>query len=153
MDHPYQTTMQLPAAYAVISEEEMTYLDGGTEIVLGQAFGHQLTLDTQEFATFCASLMVNAMYYTMNACFSYVTGLLQSGRKNGLTLSGTVAHTWGKLDTTWSKVATVGAVGIAGFYAYAQARSIVLTLKNLYDEIVNPMPDFTVAATTETAAA
>ena len=45
MDHPYQTTMQLPAAYAVISEEEMTYLEGGSEIVLGQAFGYQLTLD------------------------------------------------------------------------------------------------------------
>ena len=42
MDHPYQTTMQLPAAYAVITEEEMTYLEGGSEIVLGQAFGYQL---------------------------------------------------------------------------------------------------------------
>ena len=29
MDHLYQTTMLLPASYAVISEEEMTYLDGG----------------------------------------------------------------------------------------------------------------------------
>lgn len=28
MDHLYQTTMLLPASYAVISEEEMTYLDG-----------------------------------------------------------------------------------------------------------------------------
>ena len=29
MDHPNQNTMLLPASYAVISEEEMTYLDGG----------------------------------------------------------------------------------------------------------------------------
>ena len=35
MDHLYQTTMLLPASYAVISEEEMTYLDGGKEILLG----------------------------------------------------------------------------------------------------------------------
>ena len=27
MDHPNQNTMLLPASYAVISEEEMTYLD------------------------------------------------------------------------------------------------------------------------------
>lgn len=152
MDHPYQTTMQLPAAYAVISEEEMTYLEGGAEIVLAQAFGHQLTLDTQEFASFCASLMVNAVYYAMNASFSYVTGILQSGHRNGLTLGGTVTHAWNKLETPWSKIASIGAVGLAGFYAYAQVRSVVLTLKNLYDAVVNPMPDFTVA-TTETAAA
>ena len=29
MDHLYQTTMLLPASYAVISEEEMTYIEGG----------------------------------------------------------------------------------------------------------------------------
>ena len=34
MDHPNQNTMLLPASYAVISEEEMTYLDGGQSIYL-----------------------------------------------------------------------------------------------------------------------
>ena len=29
MDHTYQSTMLMPASYAVLSEEEMTYLDGG----------------------------------------------------------------------------------------------------------------------------
>lgn len=28
MDHTYQSTMLMPASYAVLSEEEMTYLDG-----------------------------------------------------------------------------------------------------------------------------
>ena len=42
MDHLYQTTMLLPASYAVISEEEMTYLDGGKEILLGNVFGLSL---------------------------------------------------------------------------------------------------------------
>lgn len=37
MDHPNQNTMLLPASYAVISEEEMTYLDGGQSIYLGSA--------------------------------------------------------------------------------------------------------------------
>ena len=31
MDHTYQSTMLMPASYAVLSEEEMTYLDGGAD--------------------------------------------------------------------------------------------------------------------------
>ena len=42
MDHPNQNTMLLPASYAVISEEEMTYLDGGQSIYLGSAFNLSL---------------------------------------------------------------------------------------------------------------
>lgn len=42
MDHPNQNTMLLPASYAVISEEEMTYLDGGQSIYLGSAFNHDI---------------------------------------------------------------------------------------------------------------
>ena len=38
MDHPNQTTMQLPAAYAVITEEEMTYLEGGATITASDAY-------------------------------------------------------------------------------------------------------------------
>ena len=49
MDHPNQNTMLLPASYAVISEEEMTYLDGGQSIYLGSAFNHCL-LYTSEAA-------------------------------------------------------------------------------------------------------
>ena len=31
MDHTYQSTMLMPASYAVLSEDEMTYLDGGAD--------------------------------------------------------------------------------------------------------------------------
>ena len=144
MDHPYQTTMQLPAAYAVITEEEMTYLEGGSEIVLGQAFGYQLTLDPQQLATFCASIAVNFGYYMLSTSYNYITGLFQSGAKNGLSLLGTVYHTWGKLQTPWSKV--------AGTYAAMQAIAIYRNVKSLIDSIVNPMPDFS-GATPQTAAA
>ena len=149
MDHPYQTTMQLPAAYAVITEEEMTYLEGGSEIVLGQAFGYQLTLDPQQLATFCASIAVNFGYYMLSTSYNYITGLFQSGAKNGLSLLGTVYHTWGKLQTPWSKVA---ALGMAGTYAAMQAIAIYRNVKSLIDSIVNPMPDFS-GATPQTAAA
>ena len=53
MDHLYQTTMLLPASYAVISEEEMTYLDGGKEILLGSVFGYDITFNTDQFVIFC----------------------------------------------------------------------------------------------------
>lgn len=153
MDHPYQTTMQLPAAYAVISEEEMTYLEGGSEIVLGQAFGRQFVLDTDQFMTFCTNILVNSGYYLMSASYSYVTNLLQSGLNNGLSLAGTVYHTWGKMQTPWSKIAAVGMTGLAGVYAGMQAYSIYRTVKSLYDAIVNPMPDFSGAQTAQASAA
>lgn len=152
MDHPYQTTMQLPAAYAVITEEEMTYLEGGSEIVLGQAFGYQLTLDPQQLATFCASIAVNFGYYMLSTSYNYITGLFQSGAKNGLSLLGTVYHTWGKLQTPWSKVAALGITGMAGTYAAIQAIAIYRNVKSLIDSIVNPMPDFS-GATPQTTAA
>ena len=56
MDHLYQTTMLLPASYAVISEEEMTYLDGGKEILLGSVFGYDITFNTDQFVIFCLSM-------------------------------------------------------------------------------------------------
>ena len=56
MDHLYQTTMLLPASYAVISEEEMTYLDGGKEILLGNVFGYDITFNTDQFVIFCQRL-------------------------------------------------------------------------------------------------
>ena len=56
MDHLYQTTMLLPASYAVISEEEMTYLDGGKEILLGSVFGYDITFNTAEPTMVCPRL-------------------------------------------------------------------------------------------------
>ena len=57
MDHPNQNTMLLPASYAVISEEEMTYLDGGQSIYLGSAFNHDIYFNTDQFATFCQNAL------------------------------------------------------------------------------------------------
>ena len=63
MDHLYQTTMLLPASYAVISEEEMTYLDGGKEILLGSVFGYDITFNTDQFVIFCQSPQLFQKYY------------------------------------------------------------------------------------------
>ena len=47
-----------------------------------------------------------------------------------------IGHYWGKLNT-WSKVATIGMAGLGGYYAYCQARSIYLSIKNLVDAFKN----------------
>ena len=89
MDHPNQNTMLLPASYAVISEEEMTYLDGGQSIYLGSAFNHDIYFNTDQFATFCQNAAINLFVLMTNYSFRYIAGRVQSGLSNGLSLSGT----------------------------------------------------------------
>ena len=150
MDHPYENTMLLPANYAVIPEDEMTYLGGGEEIILARIGNTYLTLDTEQAAQFCMNVVVNFGYLLTNASFNYIRNLYQSVNTNGLSLAGTIYHTWGKLATPASKAAAIGVVGLAGISAGLKAYSIYNSLKNIYDDIFNPMPDFSGA---ETAAA
>ena len=130
MDHLYQTTMLLPASYAVISEEEMTYLDGGKEILLGNVFGYDITFNS----------------------LSYFKNTIVSGANNGLSPAGTFYHTWDKMNG-WSKLALFGMGTLAGYYAYGQVVSIIRTVKNIYNDLVNPMPVFNNGQASDTAAA
>ena len=92
MDHPYENTMLLPANYAVIPEDEMTYLGGGEEIILARIGNTYLTLDTEQAAQFCMNVVVNFGYLLTNASFNYISNLYQSGKTNGLSLTGTIYH-------------------------------------------------------------
>ena len=152
MDHLYQTTMLLPASYAVISEEEMTYLDGGQSIYLGSAFNHDIYFNTDQFATFCQNAAINLFVLMTNYSFRYIAGRVQSGLSNGLSLSGTFYHTWDKMNG-WSKLALFGMGTLAGYYAYGQVVSIIRTVKNIYNDLVNPMPVFNNGQASDTAAA
>ena len=152
MDHPNQNTMLLPASYAVISEEEMTYLDGGQSIYLGSAFNHDIYFNTDQFATFCQNAAINLFVLMTNYSFRYIAGRVQSGLSNGLSLSGTFYHTWDKMNT-WSRIASVGVAGLAGVYVYSQVMNVIRTVTSIYDQIVNPMPSFDAAQAEGTAAA
>ena len=152
MDHPNQNTMLLPASYAVISEEEMTYLDGGQSIYLGSAFNHDIYFNTDQFATFCQNAAINLFVLMTNYSFRYIAGRVQSGLSNGLSLSGTFYHTWDKMNG-WSKLALFGIGTLAGYYAYGQVVSIIRTVKNIYNDLVNPMPVFNNGQASDTAAA
>ena len=144
MDHLYQTTMLLPASYAVISEEEMTYLDGGKEILLGSVFGYDITFNTDQFVIFCQSALVNALLLGGSYSLSYFKNTIVSGANNGLSPAGTFYHTWDKMN---------GMGTLAGYYAYGQVVSIIRTVKNLYNDLVNPMPAFNNGQASDTAAA
>lgn len=152
MDHLYQTTMLLPASYAVISEEEMTYLDGGKEILLGNVFGYDITFNTDQFVIFCQSALVNALLLGGSYSLSYFKNTIVSGANNGLSPTGTFYHTWDKLNG-WSKLALFGMGTLAGYYAYGQVVSIIRTVKSIYNDLVKPMPIFNKGQTSDTAAA
>ena len=152
MDHLYQTTMLLPASYAVISEEEMTYLDGGRVIQLGTVFGYDISFNTDQFAIFCKSAAINAFLLATSYSFSYIKNTTLSGLNNGLSASGTFYHTWDKMNG-WSKLALFGMGTLAGYYAYGQIQSIIHTVKNIYNDLVNPMPIFNNGQASDTAAA
>ena len=152
MDHLYQTTMLLPASYAVISEEEMTYLDGGRVIQLGTVFGYDISFNTDQFAIFCKSAAINAFLLATSYSFSYIKNTTLSGLNNGLSASGTFYHTWDKMNG-WSKLALFGMGTLAGYYAYGQVVSLIRTVKNLYNDLVNPMPVFNNGQASDTAAA
>lgn len=143
MDHKYQSTMLLPASYAVLSEEEMTYIDGG-------AFSINIT--PQQVANIALNVFVNGLLVLGRGAFEQASALVQGGLDDGLTLDGIAVHFWSKLNG-WSKAATIGLGVLGGVYVYGQVSSIVKSVKNLYDSIVNPMPNMPVPGqTTDTAA-
>ena len=78
--------------------------------------------------------------------------IVQGGLDDGLTLDGIAVHFWNKMNG-WSKAATIGLGALGGVYLYGQAVSIVKSLRNLYDSIVNPMPDMPVPGAQKTQAA
>ena len=130
MDHTYQSTMLMPASYAVLSEEEMTYLDGGADYNFNVG-KYTVTFHPEVLVTYAMNVVVNGVYMLSQGSFQYFINTFKEGLYDGLSLTGVVKHNWNRMNT-WSRVATVGMAGLAGYYAYAQVRSMYLSLKNLF---------------------
>lgn len=127
MDHTYQRPLQLPAGYSVLSAEEMTYTEGG-------AFSINIT--PQQVMAFGINVTVNLLGLMGRYAFQSAVSGMQNALNDGLSVGDAIGHYWGKLNT-WSKVATIGMAGLGGYYAYCQARSIYLSIKNLVDAFKN----------------
>ena len=149
MDHLYQTTMLLPASYAVISEEEMTYLDGGKEIlswlsVFGLRHLPSILISLLIILPECSSCQC-CSFWVSNYSLSYIKNTMcQSGANNGLSPAGTFYHTWDKLNG-WSKLSLLFGIAVLWqvYYAYGQVVSIIRTVtEHLQSDLVNPMPSF-----------
>ena len=148
MDHTYQSTMLMPASYAVLSEEEMTYLDavevghfffrenriGGGADYNFNVGKYTVTFHPEVLVTYAMNVVVNGVYMLSQGSFQYFINTFKEGLSDGLSLPGVVKHNWNRMNT-WSRVATVGMAGLGGYYAYAQVRSMYLSLKNLFGSV------------------
>ena len=125
MDHTYQRPLQLPAGYAVLSAEEMTYTEGG-------AFSINIT--PEQVMVFGMTVTVNFLGMLGRYAVQSAVSGMQNALNDGLGVGDALAHYWGKLNG-WSKVASIGLAGLGCYYAYAQARSFYLSIKNLIGTI------------------
>ena len=91
MDHTYQSTMLMPASYAVLSEEEMTYLDGGADYNFNVG-KYTVTFHPEVLVTYAMNVVVNGVYMLSQGSFQYFINTFKEGLSDGLSLTGVVKH-------------------------------------------------------------
>lgn len=135
MEYQNQANLHLPCAYAVLSEEEMTYIEGG-------AFSINIT--QEQVAVLATNLVINTILVLGQGALNYVSTTFQNGSANGLSFFGTIDHQLGKMNT-WSKIAAAGMLAVGGYYAYTQVVGmvrnvveIVKALQNVYNQSQQP---------------
>ena len=78
MDHTYQSTMLMPASYAVLSEEEMTYLDGGADYNFNVG-KYTVTFHPEVLVTYAMNVVVNGVYMLSQGSFQYFINTFKEG--------------------------------------------------------------------------
>lgn len=127
MEFTYQSTMQLPASYAVLSEDEMVYTVGG-------AF--ELNINAQDVLNFTVNVGVNLVRMLGQAAISNTIAGIIDMRNDGLTTMGAIEHYWGR-QTPVGKTMTVVAAGFAGVYVYYWARFAIESFLSIYNDMRN----------------
>lgn len=122
MDHTSQSAMLMPASYAVLSEEEMTYLDGGADYSFNIG-DYTVTLHPEVLGAYAMNLVVNTFYMLGQGAFQYTVNTFKEGLMDGLTVGGVIKHNWNRMNN-WSRAATVGMSVLGGYYVYVQAVGI-----------------------------
>lgn len=126
MELTYQSPM-MPASYTAISEEEMTYIDGG-------AFS--VNIDPVNVALFGINFVVNVARMVGQTAFSNAVDGMKSMHEHGLSIPQSIDHYWSH-QTPAGKAASVAVGVLAGFYAYTKAMQIYNTVKSIYTDIKN----------------
>ena len=120
MELTYQSQMLLPASYTVLSEEEMTYIEGGAI--------------TASDATAAVLNFVNTIKTLGQGAFNAAWNGMKEMHDDGLSITGSVKHYWGR-QTPAGKAGTVVIGSFAAFYAYAQTMQIINTAVAIYRDI------------------
>ena len=87
MDHTYQSTMLMPASYAVLSEEEMTYLDGGADYSFNVG-DYTVTLHPEVLVTYAMHVEVNGFYMLCQGSIQYNINTYKEVLSHGLSQTG-----------------------------------------------------------------
>ena len=126
-----ELTYQSPAAYAVISADEMTYIDGGAL----QIGSYLIEFHPENLLTAAVNFTVNFAQLMGKAALTAAVGGLLLMHEDGLTLSQSVSYYWDGQSKA-GKVGTV-VVGLAGWYGVLKGIQIYNTAKSLYIELKN----------------
>lgn len=144
MELTCQYPIQFPAAYAVLDEEEMVYIEGGAYSFNVGDYMVTVPFSPEQVATFCTNVVVNYIRLLGQAAFSRTVNGLAAAHADGLSIKGAVQYFW-KNQGTFGRVSTFVFAGFAGYYLYvyalnlyATASSIYNDLKNAYDQTMNP---------------
>lgn len=97
MELTYQNQMLLPASYTVLSEEEMTYIEGGA-ITASDA--------TAAVLNFAINFAVNTIKTLGQGAFNAAWNGMKEMHDDGLSITGSVKHYWGR-QTPAGKAGTV----------------------------------------------
>ena len=114
MELTYQSPM-MPAAYAVISADEMTYIDGGAL----QIGSYLIEFHPENLLTAAVNFTVNFAQLMGKAALTAAVGGLLLMHEDGLTLSQSVSYYWD---------------GLKGIQIYNTAKSLYIELKNAYEQ-------------------
>ena len=147
MELTYQSTMQMPASYCVLSQDEMTYLGGGYTFDFGKVV---VEVNPEVLGDILVPFAINATYNIVQimgaGIFSAIVTGVTVGIKDGLSPTQIFTHYWNR-QTTFTKVLSVGGGILAAGYAAAQVYSIYKSIASIFTT------DNTTAATTTTTAA
>ena len=79
MEYTCQNPMRFPAAYAVVAEEEMVYIEGGAFTFNVGKYQVTVNIDQQQVLTFCTNVVVNYIRLLGQAAFTNAVFLEESG--------------------------------------------------------------------------
>ena len=131
MELTYQSPM-MPAAYAVISADEMTYIDGGAL----QIGSYLIEFHPENLLTAAVNFTVNFAQLMGKAALTAAVGGLLLMHEDGLTLSQSVSYYWDGQNKA-GKAATVAVGALAGWLSRSITRS---SPSSLSSRMLTPRP-------------